>query len=78
MFGLLTLQRDVDDEWQFAKPDAQEKVKFAAKRTAPGDELREAALLGMPRGLAYRCDLPKNETAALSGQCFCPPFTVGV
>jgi DNA-binding transcriptional LysR family regulator len=46
MFGLLTLQRDVHDEWQFAKPGAQEKVKFAAKLTAPGDELGEAALAG--------------------------------
>jgi len=46
MLALLTLERDVDDEWQFAKPDAREKVKFAAKLTAPGDELREAALAG--------------------------------
>jgi hypothetical protein len=31
---------------QFAKPGAREKVKFASRLTAHGDELREAALAG--------------------------------
>lgn len=44
--ALLTLERDVQDEWQFARPDARERVKFAPMLTAYGDELREAALAG--------------------------------
>jgi DNA-binding transcriptional LysR family regulator len=44
--ALLTLERDLHDEWQFAKPGAREKVKFASRLTAHGDELREAALAG--------------------------------
>jgi DNA-binding transcriptional LysR family regulator len=44
--ALLTLERDVQDEWQFAKPDAREKVKFAPTLTAHGEELREAGLAG--------------------------------
>jgi len=44
--ALLTLERDVHDEWLFAKPGVREKLKFASKLTAHGDELREAALAG--------------------------------
>jgi DNA-binding transcriptional LysR family regulator len=44
--ALLTLERDVQDEWQFARSDAREKIKFAPMLTAHGDELREAALAG--------------------------------
>lgn len=44
--ALLTLERDVHDEWQFARPGAREKIKFASRLTAHGDELREAALAG--------------------------------
>lgn len=44
--ALLTLERDVHDEWQFAKSGAREKIKFAPTLTAHGDELREAALAG--------------------------------
>jgi LysR family transcriptional regulator for bpeEF and oprC len=44
--ALLTLERDVQDEWQFAGSAAREKIKFAPTLTAHGDELREAALAG--------------------------------
>lgn len=44
--ALLTLERDVHDEWQFVKRSAREKFRFASKLTAHGDELREAALAG--------------------------------
>ena len=44
--ALLTLERDVQDEWQFARADAREKIRFAPTLTAYGDELREAALAG--------------------------------
>lgn len=44
--ALLTLERDVQDEWQFARPGAREKIKFTPTLTAYGDELREAALAG--------------------------------
>ena len=44
--ALLTLERDVHDEWQFVKRNAREKIKFTSKLTAHGDELREAALAG--------------------------------
>lgn len=44
--ALLTLERDVHDEWQFVKRSARQKIKFASKLTAHGDELREAALAG--------------------------------
>lgn len=44
--ALLTLERDVHDEWQFARPGAREKIRFASRLTAHGDELREAALAG--------------------------------
>jgi DNA-binding transcriptional LysR family regulator len=44
--ALLTLERDVHDEWLFARPGAREKIRFASKVTAHGDELREAALAG--------------------------------
>jgi DNA-binding transcriptional LysR family regulator len=44
--ALLTLERDVQDEWQFAKPNRREKIKFAPKLIADGEALREAALAG--------------------------------
>jgi DNA-binding transcriptional LysR family regulator len=44
--ALLTLERDVHDEWRFARSGAREKIKFASRLTAHGDELREAALAG--------------------------------
>lgn len=45
--ALLTLERDVHDEWQFARPGAARiKIRFASRLTAHGDELREAALAG--------------------------------
>jgi DNA-binding transcriptional LysR family regulator len=44
--ALLTLERDVQDEWQFVKADRREKIKFAPTLTAHGEELREAGLAG--------------------------------
>jgi DNA-binding transcriptional LysR family regulator len=44
--ALLTMERDVQDEWQFAKDNRRERVKFTPSLTAYGEELREAALAG--------------------------------
>jgi len=44
--ALLTLERDVQDEWQFAKSDAREKIKFSPTLIAHGEELREAGIAG--------------------------------
>lgn len=44
--ALLTLERDVQDEWQFTKSGERKTFKFAPKLTAHGEELREAALAG--------------------------------
>ena len=44
--ALLTLERDVQDEWQFVKRNKSEKIKFAPKLIADGEALREAALAG--------------------------------
>jgi DNA-binding transcriptional LysR family regulator len=44
--ALLTLERDVQDEWQFARSGAREKIKFSPMLTTHGDELREAGLAG--------------------------------
>ena len=44
--ALLTMERDVQDEWQFAQGAVREKVKFEPGLTAYGEELREAALAG--------------------------------
>lgn len=44
--ALLTLERDVQDEWQFVKKNKREKIKFSPKLIADGEALREAALAG--------------------------------
>jgi LysR family transcriptional regulator, regulator for bpeEF and oprC len=44
--ALLTMERDVQHEWQFTKGDAREKIKFEPGLTAYGEELREATLAG--------------------------------
>ena len=44
--ALLTLERDVQDEWQFTKSAARETFRFVPTLTAHGEELREAALAG--------------------------------
>lgn len=44
--ALLTLERDVQDEWQFAKQSRREKIKFSPRLVADGEALREAALAG--------------------------------
>jgi DNA-binding transcriptional LysR family regulator len=44
--ALLTLERDVQDEWQFVKTPKREKIKFSPKLIADGEALREAALAG--------------------------------
>jgi DNA-binding transcriptional LysR family regulator len=56
--ALLTLERDVQDEWQFVKQGRREKIKFTPKLTADGEALREAALAGcgVIRVLAWEID----------------------
>lgn len=44
--ALLTLERDVQDEWQFVKQHKREKIKIFPKLIADGEALREAALAG--------------------------------
>ena len=44
--ALLTLERDVQDEWQFTRSDLRQKIRIVARLTAHGEELREAALAG--------------------------------
>jgi DNA-binding transcriptional LysR family regulator len=44
--ALLTLERDVGEEWQFAKPSKREKIRFTPNLIADGEALREAALAG--------------------------------
>src|SRR5262249_18858431 len=44
--ALLTLERDVQDEWHFVKGSKREKIGFTPKLTADGEALREAALAG--------------------------------
>jgi len=44
--ALLTLERDVQDEWQFVRHNKREKIKFTPKLIADGEALREAALSG--------------------------------
>jgi DNA-binding transcriptional LysR family regulator len=44
--ALLTLERDVQDEWQFAKREKREAIEFTPKLIADGETLREAALAG--------------------------------
>ena len=45
--ALLTLERDVHDEWQFVQEGTRKNVKFIPSLTAPGEELREAAIAGL-------------------------------
>jgi DNA-binding transcriptional LysR family regulator len=44
--ALLTLERDVQDEWQFVKQDKRERIKVSPRLIADGEALREAALAG--------------------------------
>jgi DNA-binding transcriptional LysR family regulator len=44
--ALVTLERDVQDEWRFTKAGAVEKVKFFPKLLVQGEALREVALAG--------------------------------
>jgi DNA-binding transcriptional LysR family regulator len=44
--ALLTMERDVQDEWLFSRGDLRERIKFEPYLTAYGEELREAALAG--------------------------------
>ena len=52
--ALLTVERDVLDEWQFVKSDKRETIKFTPKLIADGEALREAALAG--------CGIVRNLT----------------
>jgi DNA-binding transcriptional LysR family regulator len=62
--ALLTLERDVLDEWQFVKSNKREKIKFTPKLTADGEALREAALAGCGIIRACACNI---EDALRSG-----------
>jgi len=62
--ALLSLERDVQEEWQFAKSDQRKTVKFVPKLTAHGEELREAALAGCGLVRLLACHL---EDELLSG-----------
>jgi DNA-binding transcriptional LysR family regulator len=44
--ALLTMERDVQDEWLFSRGELRERIKFEPYLTAYGEELREAALAG--------------------------------
>jgi len=44
--ALLTLERDVQDEWHFTKATKRETIRFAPNLIADGEALREAALAG--------------------------------
>jgi LysR family transcriptional regulator, regulator for bpeEF and oprC len=44
--ALVTLEHDVQNEWQFAKSSARHKVKFVPKLLVQGDALRETGLAG--------------------------------
>jgi DNA-binding transcriptional LysR family regulator len=44
--ALLTLERDVQDEWRFSNLHARAKIKFVPKLIVHGDGLREAAVAG--------------------------------
>lgn len=44
--AVLTLERDVQDEWQFSKPSRRERIKVAPTIIADGEALREGALAG--------------------------------
>lgn len=44
--ALLTLERDVQDEWQFVRQGKRERIKFDPTLIADGEALREAALAG--------------------------------
>ena len=52
--ALLTVERDVLDEWQFVKSDKRETIKITPKLIADGEALREAALAG--------CGIVRNLT----------------
>jgi DNA-binding transcriptional LysR family regulator len=54
--ALLTLERDVLDEWQFTKSNKREKIKFTPKLTADGEALREAALASCGIIRTYACN----------------------
>jgi DNA-binding transcriptional LysR family regulator len=44
--ALITLERDVLDEWQFVKSGARQKIKFDSKLLVHGDALPAAGLAG--------------------------------
>ena len=44
--GFVTLERDVQNEWQFAKQGVRHRIKFSPKLIVQGDAIREAALAG--------------------------------
>jgi DNA-binding transcriptional LysR family regulator len=59
--ALLTMERDVQDEWQFTKMEARAKIKFVPMLTAAGEELREAALAGCGIVRLLACHVEDEE-----------------
>jgi DNA-binding transcriptional LysR family regulator len=65
--ALLTLERDVQDEWKFVRRNRTETVRFSPKLVADGEALREAALAGcgVIRVLAWEIADPLQSGALL-------------
>jgi DNA-binding transcriptional LysR family regulator len=64
--GLLTLERDVQEEWRFAKANLREKVKTDPKLIADGEALREAGLAGCGIIRVLACNIDDElRTASL-------------
>jgi DNA-binding transcriptional LysR family regulator len=55
--ALLTLERDVQDEWRFAKRDKRETIRFTPKLIADGEALREIALAGCGIARNLACNI---------------------
>jgi DNA-binding transcriptional LysR family regulator len=55
--ALLTLERDVQDEWRFAKRDKRETIRFTPKLIADGETLREIALAGCGIARNLACNI---------------------
>ena len=65
--ALLTLEHDVQDEWQLAKSNQREKIKIVPQLIADGEALREAARTGcgIVRVLACNVDEELRSGALL-------------
>jgi len=61
--GLLTLERDILDEWRFTKANARERIKTEPKLIADGEAVREAGLAGCGIIRVLACNI-KSEIQA--------------